>query len=87
MRVPLLVLGLIVVGSSVIQLVSVALYSWRTTWKHRRRIVATVKQIQVQYRMKLYKHILLLSEQEGVLRLLVCSGEWPGSYAVPLMYL
>ena len=43
-----LILFTIVVGGSVlIQVLAVVLYRWRNSWRYRKRVVATIQQIQV----------------------------------------
>ncbi len=43
----LLLFALVVTGSLAIQLLAVAIYYWRNSWRYGRQVVATVKQIQV----------------------------------------
>ncbi len=43
----LLLFAIVVTGSLAIQLLAVAIYYWRNSWRYGRRVVATVKQIQV----------------------------------------
>ncbi len=47
MKAPLLLFAMVVTGTLAIQLLAVAIYYWRNSWRYGRRVVATVKQIQV----------------------------------------
>jgi hypothetical protein len=47
MKASLLLLAVVVTGTLAIQLLAVAIYYWRNSWRYGRRVVATVKLIQV----------------------------------------
>ncbi len=47
MYISLVLSGIVIVGSMLIQLLAVIFYRWRNTWRYRKRVVATIKQIQV----------------------------------------
>jgi len=47
MKIPFLSIGIVVIGSVVIQLFTLAIFNWRRSWRNGRRVVATIKQIQI----------------------------------------
>ena len=47
MHTQLMLFGIVTGGSILIQLVAVVLYRWRNSWRYRKRVVATIKQVQI----------------------------------------
>lgn len=47
MKIPFLSIGIVVIGSVAIQLVTLAIFNWCRSWRNGRRVVATIKQIQI----------------------------------------
>ena len=47
MKIPFLSMCIVVIGSVVIQLLTLAIFNWRRSWRNGRRVVATIKQIQI----------------------------------------
>ena len=47
MKFPPLLFAIVVFGSMAIQLLAVVIYRWRFLWGYQKRVVATVKQVQV----------------------------------------
>jgi len=47
MQTPLLIFAIVVTGTLAIQILAMAIYNWRNSWRYGRRVEATIKQIQV----------------------------------------
>jgi hypothetical protein len=47
MQTTLVLFTIVVSGSVLIQLVFLVIYQWRNTWRYRKQVIATIKQIQI----------------------------------------